>query len=399
MQLSAAELERAVITETEDNPALELAYVGEWPDQGTLPWAEPDLARTASRPPVLEELEGELRLLAEGRCLAAAIYLLYSLDSRGYLTLPLEELAAEMGASTELARHGLEVLQQLDPPGIGARDLRECLLIQCRRLQEDGVDCEPARLMIAEAWEDFACLRWEVVARRLSLSAEAVDASRAFVARNLYPHPLHLIHSDRRDRTMGQPDLVVTRKTDHKPGYGIHIPAAEAWGLRISESFLALEPWSPIAALTRPEGDWVRSHVERARVFINALNQRWNTLRLTGEYLVEYQRAFLDEGPSKLRPLTRAAVASSLGVHESTMSRVVNQKTVRLPGGQTVALSLFFESALPVKEAIGRVIGGSTRRLSDREIAERLQSRGFNLARRTVAKYRRDLQPVPLLAR
>lgn len=389
------ELEQTVQRELAENPALELASVPGWRDRGATVSSAAELTRIASRPPVLEELERELRLIAPGHCVAAAIYLLYSLDSRGYLTVARDALADEMGTSLQVVDEALEALHQLDPPGIGARDPRECLLLQCHRLEQEGVDCEPARRILTEAWDDFAHLNWEGVARKVGLSIDAVEAAREFVARNLYPYPLHITGSTLRGTVLPQPDLMVTRESQEgRVLYGIQIPAEEVWGLRISDSFQRFEPLGEASAMSGSEQAWVRTHVERARLFMAALDQRWRTLRRVGEYLIEHQSGFLDHGPRELRPLTRAAVAQSLGVHESTVSRAVSEKTVQLPGGRLLPLSVFFETGLPIKQAIAAVVAGSNGRLSDREISVRLKSEGFNLARRTVAKYRQEMRSV-----
>jgi len=124
---------------------------------------------------------------------------------------------------------------------------------------------------------------------------------------------------------------------------------------------------------------------------IGALRQRWETLKRIGEYLIRYQNDFLEHGPFYLKPLTRAVVAQELNVHESTISRAVRDKIIQLPNGRLIPLSDFFDASLATKESIRLLLRDNTKRLCDREIAEGLQAKGMKLSRRTVTKYRREI--------
>jgi RNA polymerase sigma-54 factor len=141
-----------------------------------------------------------------------------------------------------------------------------------------------------------------------------------------------------------------------------------------------------------PDGrQWICQAIERARMFMAALEHRWGTLRRIGEFLVCYQADFFARGPRYLKPLTRAEVARQLGVHESTISRAVSDKIVQLPNGRLVEMSDLFDRSLAAKEAIRELLASADGPLSDGEIATKLQEASFHLARRTVAKYRSQL--------
>ncbi|MBP1693338.1 MAG: rpoN, partial [Chloroflexi bacterium] len=131
--------------------------------------------------------------------------------------------------------------------------------------------------------------------------------------------------------------------------------------------------------------------MERARLFIASVEQRWSTLRCIGEYLLEYQRDFFERGPAALHPLTRAQLAAELGCHESTVSRAVSEKILQTPEGRLMPLATLFDATLPVKAAIQRLLSEQPGRLSDQEIAGHLQAQGWPVARRTVAKYRSQM--------
>jgi RNA polymerase sigma-54 factor len=409
LQLSGVGLEHLIYSELFDNPALELVNESEYSplefaahdylNRPTSWWSDSEIQdaveRVAGWPSAIDQLEAQVRLMSSGVELDVAVYLLHFLDERGYLSADIEELADSVGVSVEVIEQGLRLLHQLDPPGIGARDLRECLLVQCNDLESEGIDCQLVRWILADCWEDFIHHRWGRVARRVNLSEGAVEATWQFVARNLYPHPLMLVAIT----SVGQeaflrPDLIIRRVLqDDQPIYQLEIPAAEAWELKISDCFAAAVGHLPSEDPSWGDADkvWTRSYLECARTFINALTYRWDTLRRIGEYLIENQLDFLKSGPSRLRPLRQATVAQDLGLHESTVSRAVSDKYVQLPGGSVMALGDFFDPSLPAKEAIRHLLHRSNKPLSDREIVEHLRDEGISLARRTVSKYRQQL--------
>jgi RNA polymerase sigma-54 factor len=355
--------------------------------------------QVAAWPSAIDQLEAQVRLMATGPNLDVAVYLLHSLNERGYLTTGTQEIAVDLGTSIEVVEQGLQVLHQLDPPGIGARDLRECLLIQCTYLEAEGTECQPARYILTEAWEDFLHQRWSRVARQLNLLVGEVEAACQFMVQNLCPYPLGMVvTTSPSQEVLRQPDLLIQRELqDNQSVFQLEIPAAEVWELRISGCFAAASRAEAAAelALSDAEEAWIKRHFERARLFIAALSQRWATLRRIGQYLIDYQVEFLEYGPGHLRPLTRAAVARALGLHESTVSRATSEKTIQLPHGQLIPLSDLFDKSLPTKAALHQLLARAGKPLSDRELGDLLQAQGIKLARRTVAKYRQQLDIPP----
>jgi len=139
----------------------------------------------------------------------------------------------------------------------------------------------------------------------------------------------------------------------------------------------------------------IQHYVSRAKLFIANINQRRQTLYRITQHTVEVQREFLDKGIRYLKPLTRASVASALGMHESTVSRATAAKFVMLPNGKVIPYSDFFQAALSVMDIIKEIIANEETPLTDHEISEKLAERGITVARRTVAKYRDQLGILP----
>jgi RNA polymerase sigma-54 factor len=349
----------------------------------------------AARPSATERLAAQAALLVDPGDLDIVVYLLGCLDSHGYLRASSEALAGELGVSRAAVERAMRALHELEPPGIGARDVRECLLIQCARLESQGADGELTRRILAEAWDDFVSQRWEAAARKLGVTKKEIENARRFVANNLYPYPLLMLE----DATDGHElfpyvDLIVHREAHgHSVSYSLEIPGAEEFELRVSPGFeSALGAGADDGnALLPGERAWIRTHLERARLFMAALNRRWATLRRIGEYLVAYQADFMEHGWRHLKPSTRARLAQALGLHESTVSRAVADKTMQLPDGRLVLLSDLFDNSLAAKEAMRNLLAAAPKALSDHEIADHLQAEGISLARRTVAKYRHQL--------
>ncbi len=367
--------------------------IGSGPGWGFAP--DDVVEKCAAGHSTLDRLMAQIALMVGRNDLETVMCLVQSLDDYGYLRAAPEELALELGVDCTTIERLIGVLHQLEPPGIGARDLRECFLIQCAHLETEGYDVTVPCRIIREAWDDFVHQRWGRVARDLCLAKQDVEDAWQFTARNLYPYPLLLVNDDKGyHHVYVEPDLIIRKESlGAKTIYSLELPQATRLELRISDSFRPFRvPGAESQGLSSAEQNWTNRHIERARVFIASLEQRWHTLRRLGDFLINYQLGFLEHGAQHLKPLTRAAVAAELSVHESTISRAVSDKVIQLPNGRLVPLAQFFDHSLPAKESMRQLLARSRQPLSDREIAERLQAQGFQIARRTVAKYRRQLK-------
>ncbi|MCS7172067.1 MAG: RNA polymerase factor sigma-54 [Armatimonadetes bacterium] len=344
---------------------------------------------------LLDHLEAQLRVsVRDPKIQRVALHLLGYLDPRGYLDGELRYVAAELGIPEALAEQALRAVQALEPAGVGARDLRECLLLQLERLPDHPLR-GLAEALVAHHLEDLARGRHEAVAARLGVRPETVHEILRYLRTHTVPAPAEAFHAEHEGREvrpeeLAVPDVVITRTEE---GYRVELVASGALTLRINplvrRALLA-------ANLTPEERDRLRAHLRRGRLFIEAVRRRNTMLYRCAEFLARYQRAFLDHGPRYLRPLTLTQVARELGVCESTVSRAVTGKFVQMPDGRVVSFEVFFDASLPVRERIRELVAAEPldRPLTDEDLVARLRAEGYCLARRTVTKYR-ELAGIP----
>jgi RNA polymerase sigma-54 factor len=190
------------------------------------------------------------------------------------------------------------------------------------------------------------------------------------------------------------PDVIIRDEGDI---LGIEVVESRRFYLRLNPLYqdLSQAVSQGQEQVSMEEKEHLRTFVSRARLFLTNLRQRRETIRRIAECLIERQEAFLRHGVRHLAALTRAEVAVSIGVHESTVSRATANKYVQLPNKEIVPFSHFFTASLSVKDVISELIGNEQAPLTDQEIVEMLQQRGFDVARRTVAKYRAQLGILP----
>jgi RNA polymerase sigma-54 factor len=420
LRLPVAELEEAVRRELAENPALELVEQapirkrtrverspafedgGDWENSGNLKAAntwdgfdQEPFERLAWTQSPRDQLLSQARLNAPDDVLEVVCCLVHALDEHGFLRLAEEELARNLGVACEHIGEGIAWLQKLDPPGIGARDLRECFLLQCAYLAARGIDCSLVVTILDSAWDSFSEQQWGAAARKARISPQELEVAIRFMRENLYPYPLSLVDgAPERGVALSHPDLIIHHLADGDgAAFFVEVAAAGRYRLRVAAAHqLAVKPAREgTTRLAAEEREWAENAVERARRFIDAAEQRSETLRRIGQFVVEQQHDFFAHGPSHLKPLTRAAVAKALGVHESTVSRAVSDKVVQLPSRRLIELSNLFDGSLAAKEAIRRLIQTTGKPLSDRQIAEQLEEQSLCISRRTVAKYRAEL--------
>lgn len=437
LALSAQELEQAVAAELEANPALERVetplcpvcsteLVGsicprciqrqkqeelptDWHDfsyeGGRVASAESDgqeldpLSLVAAEETLADRLLAELGALLPEEDRPIAEYLVGSLDDRGYLTTSVDEVAFELDVDARRVRRALQLLQSLEPAGIGARNLRECLLLQIEALESRGIAQPHVREIVRYHLEDLGARKLNRIARELQVPLETVEEAWQFVRERLNPSPAHgrsALHSSEREsrQVFLIPDVVITRGEN---GYEVEVVESKRLKLRVSPIYreLRAELRRPDVDLSPEERQHIREHVERAERFIANLTRRGQTLLKITRCVAELQSEFLEKGVRYLKPLARIEVAARLGFHESTVSRATAGKSVMLPSGAVVPFSDFFTPSLPVKDVIKELIRNERRPLTDAEVAERLRQRGVRRARRTIAKYRAQLAILP----
>lgn len=336
-----------------------------------------------------EHLEGQIGALASDPQTAfIARHIIGLLDEAGYLTVPLEEVADDLGVDIFEAKAGLRLVQSLDPSGVGARNLAECIAIQAREVDR----YDPCMKALIDNLDLVA--RGEV--EKLKRLCRVDDEDFADMLRELRsynPRP-GLAFAPAETGTV-VPDILLTAN------------AAGGWDIAINEEtlpklivnrgyYLELNR----GATNKESQGWLKEKLADAHWLIRALDQRQKTILKTAAEIVKQQDGFFRRGVSELRPLTLREVAEQIGMHESTVSRVTSNKYLWCERG-TFELKYFFTSGVgsadgegassaAIKARIKALIDAETAKniLSDQQLAEMLQKEGFDLARRTVAKYR-----------
>ncbi len=316
-----------------------------------------------------------------------------ALDENGYLTLSPREIAELSSVDRAAVDEALEAVQGLDPPGVGARDLKECLRLQLSRQGQD----DPILLRLVEDHlEDIARNRIAMIAKAIGLSAEEAQR-RCDIIRNLEPKPGRQFGSSQAARYISA-DVTV-----EKVGEDYLVTMNERTTPRLSISPFyrkVLTEADPDSQIT----DFLNKRLNAAVWLIKSIEQRKRTIYNVVSAIVRHQRDFLELGVKHLKPMTLAEIADEAGIHESTVSRSVNGKYVQTPRG-LFELKYFFTGGVCDSQGTG-VASGSLKELlkelvaledphapySDQALVDRLKAeRGIDLSRRTVAKYRDEL--------
>jgi RNA polymerase sigma-54 factor len=354
------------------------------------------LMLVAAPPTLSENLVRDLRASLPEEDHFIAEYLIGSLDDQGFLDTSVEEVAATLSIDAERVERVLKKLQDVAPVGVGARDVPECLLLQLRRLSTEDVTHPYVERIITDHFSDLAEHRYGAIAQALGVPYETVVEAREFMRQNLRPYPL-----DRSGMDGGvnpsqiaylTPDVVI--REDETGTLIAEVVESQRYFLRLSPLYqeLVRQPTrGDDAQVTPEEKDHLTQFVGRAQLFLTNLRQRRETIRRIAEYLISRQEPFLRHGVRYLAPLTRAEVAGAIGVHESTVSRATANKHVQLPSHEVIPFSHFFTASLSVKDVLLELINKERAPLTDQELVEMLRERGFDVARRTVAKYRNQL--------
>jgi len=333
----------------------------------------------------------EIREVAEERALA-----IRDTQEREEEQRELRELFRDY--TMEEAEAALEIVQAMDPPGVGARDMRECLLLQIDRTEE-GEEESTAYIIVRDHFDDLLNHRWNEIARALGISPKAVQDAADEIAR-LDPKPGKQHSGD--DDTYILPDLIV-EKIDGE--YRVFLNDTTLPRLRLSRSYR--EVARDRNQYKGENRDFIAAKLNSANWMIQAIEQRRQTMLKVMNFIVDRQRDFLERGVQYLRPLTLREVADHIEMHESTVSRVTNEKYVQTPRG-VFSLKFFFSSGLStasgedisargVKDKIKTLIQqeDTGKPLTDQKIVDLLESDGIQIARRTVAKYRDQLGVLP----
>ncbi|TNJ63700.1 RNA polymerase factor sigma-54 [Paenibacillus hemerocallicola] len=328
----------------------------------------------------------------------AAAYMAGNLTDAGYLGVGLDEVSSACGVDPTVAEAALGHLQALDPAGVGARDLRECLLIQMSR----DTACDRYAREVADRYlSELAHGRLEQIAAALGITRARLTETCAYI-RTLEPRPCFSLSAA--EPAYIVPDAAIEGDADD---FAVRMNEGSVPKLSLNEEYCRLTKGNESSEL----GLFLSDRVKSARWVLRSLRMREQTLARVIRTIIEEQPLFLKEGVKGLKPMSMADVSEKLGVHESTVSRAVHEKYVLTPNG-VFPLKFFFSaglatsdggliSARTVKLRIGQLIEAEnkSRPLSDRQIAAALAEERIRVSRRTVAKYRDELKIMPSSSR
>lgn len=423
LQLNVLERTQTVENELLENPALELLEPEPPSQDSNHDWGDPvssyfkemehkdpflslldaenSLASLQTPIELKEHLNNQLHLLSlSPEEFRIASYIIGNLDGNGFLSEPLESLAEDLHVPSHFVEQVLVKVQSLEPAGIAARDLRECLLLQTRyMLNEIPIEsptyeiAQTAYRILKEAFDDFVHHRQQAVRRKLHISNQTLYEAMDFITTRLTPYPAAMFGA-LWSRPFGEaairPDVIIHRTST---GFLIEVTGIHPSHLRISPAWSDFYVKSLQNRTHSPEEEvlYVKECVRRATTFIESFRNCHQILRTITQELILHQTGFIETGqPEFLRPLTRQELANRLGVHSSVVSRATINKYVRLPNLEVYPFDIFFDYSHAVKATLKKLVENEdpAHPLTDGQLTQQLQKMGFNVARRTVVKYR-----------
>ncbi len=334
------------------------------------------------------DLDERLRQIAE--------LLVGNIDDHGYLQSGLSELSFSTGITLEDLEAALKVVQSFQPPGVGARDLRECLMLQ---LERAGREKSREYEIVRDHMESLGKRRYPEIARQLGVSVTEAQQLAANIGQ-LDPRPGRVYAPDSNQYVL--PEVMVLKTADG--GYVVNTENDHVPHLRISNTYKDLLSQPDTTAEVR---EYIRDKIKAGKFLIKSIHQRQSTILNIANEIVKRQKAFFDEGVTHLRPMTMVQVAEVVGVHETTVSRAVSGKYMATPQG-IFEMKYFFTSAIAtegggtmsntsVKTILAELIAAEDKGspLSDEDLVAQLKEKSIMIARRTIAKYRAELNVLP----
>ncbi len=337
-------------------------------------------------------------------------HIIGSLDDDGYLRREIASLVDDLAftqgitCTTEQLEEVLAIIQTFDPAGVGARDLRECLLLQLKRKESVPPEVQHAITIISDHMDEFSKKHYEKIERSMGITEDELKKALNEIL-HLNPRPGGTLSDSGRGAQQIVPDFVIN---NDQGNLNLTLNSRNAPELRVSRSYNEmLETYSKDAKTNKSSREalqFVKQKLDAARWFIDAIKQRQATLIKTMSAIMEYQyEYFLDGDETKLKPMILKDIAEMVELDISTISRVANSKYVQTPFG-TFLLKSFFSEALStdsgeevssreVKKILSDLIENEDKRkpLPDETLAKALKEKGYNIARRTIAKYREQL--------
>ena len=332
---------------------------------------------------IAPEIEEDERLIAA--------HILNNLNEDGLLIVALEEISQYYHVPLSRVTRVADIIKHAEPTGVGASSPTEALLIQLKLLREDTKVPHLAEEAIQKGMKYLSKHSYHKLAKELNTSYEHAQEIAEFIRANLNPYPGRAYWGDYRQpsetqtQAYHQPDIIL-KEVENSPNRRIMVEIISPYRgtLRINPLFRKAQKQAP----DDKSEDWAKD-IENAGLLIKCLQQRNHTMeQLMTELVTEQREYILSCDPATIQPQTQAEMSELLGVHESTISRAVSDKSVQLPNRKIIPLQQFFDRSLPIRTTLLRLVEKEDTPLTDTELAEELSLAGYNIARRTVAKYR-----------
>jgi RNA polymerase sigma-54 factor len=323
---------------------------------------------------------------------AIAAHILTSLDEDGLLSVPIIEIARYQHVPPSRVQSVISLIQRADPIGVASPSPKDALLVQLEILKDLRPVPELAVRAVQEGLDLLSRRRYPELAHLLGISVNQARQVANFIAQNLNPFPARAHWGDTRNNLAQKnpgayhyPDIIISMLDDENPNSPLVVEIAIplCGTLRVNPDFKEAIRQVP----DEKTQEW-KELLEQATLLVKCIQQRNHTIVRLLQQLTTYQREFILHGETFHRPLTRAAMAKVLDVHESTISRAVNEKSVQLPSGHILPLAVFFDRSLHLRAVLKQIIETEREPLSDAQLGIKLEEMGFEIARRTVAKYR-----------
>ncbi|GAB4175498.1 MAG: RNA polymerase factor sigma-54 [Calditrichia bacterium] len=353
----------------------------------------------AYNPSMAEHLLGQLQEVVDNELdYRIGEYLIHNIKENGYLDpdLDLGQVALIFGVEQQYVERILKKIQKLDPVGIGARNLQECLLVQLEELDDIWIN-NLAREIVKNHWDNFINKRFDKLVQHLEIDMEDIREVMEIIQK-LNPKPGEGYFDSKLNYIV--PDFIVEKQDDK---FIITLNEGNLPPLRISPHYIQL--MSKKKGVSREVKTYLKKKLESARWFLSAIQQRRQTMMKVMQAIVNRQYDFFDKGPEHLKPMIMKEIAEDIGMDISTVSRVVNGKYVQTEHGVFELKSFFTEGIQTadgeevstnkvkqrIKELVDKEYELNGKPLSDQQIMDILNKEGYNIARRTVAKYREQL--------
>lgn len=338
---------------------------------------------------VLRQIASEL--MPDERAIAA--HILTSLNEDGLLTVTLAEIARYHFVPLSKVERIIRLIQRAEPLGVGSQTPQEALLVQLEVLSETRTVPALASLAVREGFGLLSRRRYIELGRLLNISSAQAREIACFIGDNLNPFPARMHWGDNNSvhpsgsnlqQVYYSPDIIISRLNDKlDTPLVVEIALPIRGTLRINPLFREAIKQAPEMKMEQWKAD-----MEHASLLVKCIQQRNHTIVRMMQRLVVFQRQFILFGDEYLLPLTRAALADELELHEATISRAVSDKVVQIPNGHIIPLARFFDRSLHIRTTLKKLIEHEIQPLSDADLATMLAQEGYPVARRTVAKYR-----------